>query len=128
MRNPTVSKSLTRSDRHRFKVRKWDPEESPKPEPPQCTPVETHAVGRLAPALHPRRPTVEEFSSHTPEKLELIDGHIPGEENLLLLVLTSMGLRRAAQLVGPKLWRSAAAPVRWTIAGPATGGRRKRKL
>jgi hypothetical protein len=70
------------------------------------------------PALHARKPTVEEFSAYTPEKLELIDGHVPGEEDLLLLLLTSIGLRRAAEVVGAKLWRSAAAPRRWATGRP----------
>jgi hypothetical protein len=100
-------------DRHRFKVKNWDPKEWRKPETVAPAPAEGEAQERLQPALHPRRPTAEEFSSHTPEKLELIDGHVPGEENLALLLLTSMGLRRAAQIVGPKVWRSAAAPLRW---------------
>ena len=39
-------------------------------------------------------------------------------EDLLLLLLTSIGLRRAAEVVGPKLWRSAAAPERWTTGRP----------
>jgi hypothetical protein len=102
-------------DRHRFKVKKWDPEELRKQEPVAPTPPEAEGSKRLQPSLHPRRPTPEEFSSHTPEKLELIDGHVPGEEDLALLLLTTIGLRRAAQLVGPKLWRSAAAPIRWPV-------------
>ena len=31
------------------------------------------------------------------------------------MLLTSIGLRRAAHVVGPKLWRSAAAPARWNL-------------
>ena len=100
-------------DRGRFKVKTWYPEQSPKPDSPAAVSTEGKAEGRLLPTLHPRRPTVEEFSAYTPEKLELIDGHVPGEEDLLLLLLTSIGLRRAARVVGPKLWRSAAAPARW---------------
>jgi hypothetical protein len=98
-------------NRERFKVKTW--EELPKACGPAAAPPEGEPTGRLVPALHPRRPTVEEFSSYTPEKLELIDGHVPGEEDLLLLLLTSIGLRRAAEIVGPMLWRSAAAPRRW---------------
>ena len=90
-------------------------------------PAEGEAQERLRPALNARRPTPEEFSSHTPEKLELIDGHIPGEEDLVLLLLTSMGLRRAAQLVGPKLWRSAAAPLRWPALRARPRPKAKRK-
>jgi hypothetical protein len=114
-------------DRHRFKVRRWNPEEWRKPETVAPEPAEGEVQEHLQPALHPRRPTPEEFSSYTPEKLELIDGHVPGEENLVLLLLTSMGLRRAAQLVGPKVWRSAAAPIRWPAlrARPRPKGKRK---
>ena len=101
-------------DRGRFKVKAWDPEQSPKPDLPAAVSAEREAGGRLVPALHPRRPTVEEFSAYTPEKLELVDGHVPGEEDLLLLLLTSIGLRRAAHVVGPTLWRGAAAPARWS--------------
>lgn len=99
-------------DRGRFKVKGWHPEQAPKPDSPAAVSAEGETAGRLLPALDPRRPTVEEFSAYTPEKLELIDGHVPGEEDLLLLLLTSIGLRRAARVVGPKLWRSAAAPAR----------------
>jgi len=113
-------------DRQRFKVKKWDPEEWWRKEP-AAAPAEGEVPKRLQPALHPRRPTPEEFSSHTPEKLELIDGHVPGEENLVLLLLTSMGLRRAAQLVGPKLWRSAAAPIRWPVLRARLRPKGKRK-
>jgi hypothetical protein len=114
-------------DRHRFKVRKWDPEEWRKQEPVAPAPPESEGQKRLQPALRPRRPTPEEFTLHTPEKLELIDSHVPGEENLLLLLLTTMGLRRAAQLVGPKLWRSAAAPIRWPVSRARPRPKRKRR-
>jgi len=105
-------------DRGRFKVKTWDPEERPKEGGPAAAPPEGESAGRLVPAFQARRPTVEEFSAYTPEKLELIDGHLPGEEDLLLLLLTSIGLRRAAEVVGPKLWRSAAAPGRWATGRP----------
>jgi hypothetical protein len=114
-------------DRHRFKMRRRDPAEWRKPETATPKPAEGEAPERLQPALNARRPTPEEFSSHTPEKLELIDGHIPGEENLVLLLLTSMGLRRAAQLVGPKVWRSAAAPLRWPALRARSRPKAKRK-
>jgi hypothetical protein len=115
-------------DRRRFKVKKWDPEEWRRKEPAVApAPAEGEVPKRLQPALHPRRPTPEEFSSHTPEKLELIDGHVPGEEDLVLLLLTSMGLRRAARLVGLKLWRSAAAPIRWPVLRPRLRPTRKRR-
>jgi hypothetical protein len=44
----------------------------------------------------------------TPEKLELIDGGIPGAEDLVLLLLTQLGLRATAQLIGVAAWRAAA--------------------
>ena len=110
-----VTRVRRNRERHRFKVKKWDPEEWRAPEAP--APGEP-PEGRLQPALHARRPTADEFSRHTPEKLELIDGHIPGEEDLLLLLLTSVGLRRAARLVGPELWRRAATPFRSTVLRP----------
>jgi hypothetical protein len=74
---------------------------------------------------HPRRPTGEEFASHAPEKLELLDGHVPGEEDLVLLLLTTMGLRRAAHLVGPKIWRSVVVPMRWPAARARPRPRRR---
>jgi hypothetical protein len=49
--------------------------------------------------------TVEEFTAHAPEKLELVDGRIHGDKGLLLLILTSLGLRRAAALVGHETWK-----------------------
>jgi hypothetical protein len=61
----------------------------------------------LIPAMSGRRLTVKEFAANTPEKLELVDGEIPGSEELLLLLLTSFGLRRAALLVGPDRWKKA---------------------
>jgi hypothetical protein len=42
-----------------------------------------------------------------PRKLELVDGHIPGEQSLVLFLLTTMGLRRVASLVGRDAWVSA---------------------
>lgn len=116
-------------DRRRFKVREWNPSESGE-RTPAYLPVGEETAGRLAPGLHPRRPTAQEFSDHTPEKLELIDGEIPGGEKLLLLLLTSLGLRRAAGLVGdPKRWRAAAAPVRvrGMVAGRKRTTRKRRK-
>jgi hypothetical protein len=51
--------------------------------------------------------TADEFAAFTPEKLELIDGRIPGGEKLVLLLLTSLGLRRVAALVGREAWSRA---------------------
>jgi hypothetical protein len=113
-------------DRGRFKVNTRDPEQLPKPEALTGVSPDEGAGARLKPALHPRKPTVEEFCAYTPEKLELLDGHLPGEEDLLLLLLTSIGLRRAARVVGPKLWRSAAAPERWAVGRAKAGAARGR--
>jgi hypothetical protein len=104
-------------------VKTWDPEDLPKGSAPAAATPGGESASRLVPALHARVPTVEEFSAYTPEKLELIDGHVPGEEDLLLLLLTSIGLRRAAEVVGPRLWRGAAAPERWA----ASGGKARRR-
>ena len=114
-------------DRRRFKVKAWDPEELRKPVAPAAMPAGGESAGRLVPTLYPRRPTVEEFSAYTPEKLELIDGHVPGEEDLLLLLLTSIGLRRAAEVVGPRLWRSAGVPERWAAGRGKRRGRSRAK-
>jgi len=59
------------------------------------------------PSLAGRRLTADEFMAHVPEKLELVDGHIPDEEPLLLLLLASVGLHRAAELVGRETWARA---------------------
>jgi hypothetical protein len=72
---------------------------------------------RHEPALTPARPeplvpdamgrpiTAEELLAHAPSKLELVDGRIPGDKGLLLLILTSLGVRRAAALVGHEAWK-----------------------
>ncbi len=59
------------------------------------------------PAPWGRRLTIDEFVANSPEKLELIDGRIPGAEKLVLLLLTSLGLRRAVNLVGRDRWKQA---------------------
>ena len=61
----------------------------------------------LAPGLEGRRLTEEEFLANMPEKLELLDGHVPGEEDLLVALLVSVGLRRAGELVGSSQWYGA---------------------
>jgi hypothetical protein len=43
----------------------------------------------------------------TPEKLELVDGHIAGEQKLMIFLLTTMGLARVAALVGRESWLAA---------------------
>jgi hypothetical protein len=52
------------------------------------------------------RTPVEEFRWAVPEKLELVDGHIPGEERLVMFLLATMGLRRVSALVGRHAWAS----------------------
>ncbi len=64
----------------------------------------------LKPGNRARPLTVEEFHLHTPEKLELLRGDVPGAEQLLLLLLTNVGLDRAATLVGHETWRRAIEP------------------
>lgn len=122
-----VTRVRRSKDRHRYKVKRWEPEEQPAAQVSAAAPTDAPSEPRLEPALYPRRPTAEEFSAHTPERLELLDGHVPGEEKLLLLLLTTIGLRRAARLVGPKLWRSAAAPIRLPVIRPRARTGRKRK-
>ena len=85
------------------------------PEPP----AREKEAGRGTP--HPdvmgRRLTAREFSSHAPEKLELLAGEVPGGKGLLLLLLTIFGLRRTAALVGYDLWRRALPDVSATEGG-----------
>lgn len=54
--------------------------------------------------------TVEEFAAYTPRKLELSGGRVPGDEELVLLLLTSLGLRRVPDMVGHEVWRRAVEP------------------
>lgn len=72
---------------------------------------------RMRPAIDGRPLTPDEFVAGTPEKLELVDGGIPDGEQLLLLLLTQMGLRRAAHLVGHERWRAALVVSQWTTGG-----------
>ena len=58
----------------------------------------------LVPDVLGRPLTLEEFAAHSPEKLELVNGRIAGDKGLLLLILTSLGVRRAAALVGYGVW------------------------
>jgi len=64
------------------------------------------AEGRPTPApdVMGRPLTVEEFAAYAPQKLELAAGRIPGGEKLVMLLLTSLGLRRVAALVGRDVW------------------------
>jgi hypothetical protein len=72
---------------------------------------ETGMPPGLIPAAWGRRLTLEEYTANTPEQIELIDGEIPGTDKLLLLLLTSVGLRRAVTLVGADRWRKALVEV-----------------
>lgn len=58
----------------------------------------------LMPGVHGRLLTADEFMTYAPSKLELIDGNIPGGEGLLRLLLMNQGLRRAALMVGRRVW------------------------
>jgi hypothetical protein len=60
---------------------------------------------RLQPGAMGRPITAEELVAHAPSRLELLGGRIPGEKGLLLLILTSLGVRRAAALVGYEVWK-----------------------
>ena len=77
-----------------------------------CDPIQVPSPAadmqdRLMPDEWGRRLKVDEYISNSPEKLELIDGAIPGTDELLLLLLTGVGLRRAVRLVGADRWRKA---------------------
>ena len=78
-------------------------------EAPSIAPPVAGAEEELAPSVWGRLLTVEEYHACTPEKLELIRGEIPGAEKLLVLLLTQVGLRRAAALVGLESWKKALA-------------------
>jgi hypothetical protein len=77
-------------------------------EPATAPPPISGANGQPpTPQVMGRPITVDEFAAFTPEKLELIDGRIPGGEKLVMLLLTSLGLHRVAALVGRETWISA---------------------
>jgi hypothetical protein len=63
---------------------------------------------RLSPDVLGRPLTAEDLLVHAPAKLELKEGRIAGDKGLLLLILTSLGVRRAAVLVGYDVWKKAA--------------------
>ncbi len=69
--------------------------------------LEAPARGAMVPERMGRPASREEFRSSVPEKPKLVDGHIPGEEKLVLFLLTTMGLGRVAALVGRESWRAA---------------------
>jgi len=61
----------------------------------------------MIPEAMGRPASPEEFWAAIPQKLELVGGHIPGEEKLVMILLSTMGLRRVAALVGRKAWMRA---------------------
>jgi hypothetical protein len=69
--------------------------------------------GALVPRAGPRRIAAKEFARYTPDKLELVNGRIVGDERLLLLILSSVGLRHAIELLGPETWQDALWLVKW---------------
>lgn len=88
-------------------IRRSDERSAPAAYKPAATAPTPVAPAGLTPEAWGRRLTVDEFAANVPDKLELIDGGIPGSDELLLLLLTSLGLRRAAMLVGPDRWKQA---------------------
>jgi hypothetical protein len=63
--------------------------------------------GSMTPERLGRPASRKEFLSSIPRKLELVEGHIPGEQKLVLFLLTTMGLERVAALVGRERWLAA---------------------
>jgi len=70
-------------------------------------PLDASARGAMLPERMGRPASPEEFRSAIPEKLELVDGHIPGEQKLVIFLLTTMGLARVAALAGREGWLAA---------------------
>jgi hypothetical protein len=59
------------------------------------------------PGLEGRRLTDSEFAAQAPASLELREGSVVGGADLLRLLLTNLGLRRAMLIVGRKAWEEA---------------------
>ena len=76
-------------------------------DPPEILPPGPSTVTALVPETMGRPATTEEFLASVPRKLELVDGHIPGEQKLVMFLLTTMGLGRVAALVGRDRWLAA---------------------
>lgn len=57
--------------------------------------------------LDGRALSLVDLAALAPEKIELVDGRIAGGAGLLTLLLTNIGLRRTARMVGRDLWRQA---------------------
>lgn len=86
-------------------ARRWDEEGELVTEELPASPPAPAAPQGVVPEAWGRLLTVDDFHGYAPEKLELIRGEIPGGEKLLLLLLTQLGLRRAALLVGQERWK-----------------------
>jgi hypothetical protein len=72
---------------------------------PRWESVQTPPPRRLQPDVMGRPITAEELALHAPRALELAEGRIAGDKGLLLLILTGLGVRRAAALLGYEVWR-----------------------
>ena len=70
-------------------------------------PLDASARGAMVPERMGRAASPDEFRSSIPRQLELVDGHIPGEQKLVMFLLTTMGLARVAALVGRESWLAA---------------------
>lgn len=101
-------------------------EGDPAMETPESFPTGT--PGPPSPDKWGRPLTADELFAFTPRRIELVDGRIPGDEKLALLLLTSLGLRRVAAMVGFDRWRSALPESDvWPADASDYDGRRTRK-
>ena len=76
-------------------------------DPPDVFRARSAAGSQVTPEAMGRPGSADEFLAAVPRKLELVDGHVPGEQKLVLFLLRTMGLRRVASLVGREAWLSA---------------------
>jgi hypothetical protein len=76
-------------------------------DPPEVFRAGSAPGDEIVPEAMGRPGSAEEFLAAVPRKLELVDGHIPGEQKLVLFPLTTMGLERVAALVGRDRWLAA---------------------
>jgi hypothetical protein len=76
-------------------------------DPPEVFRAGSVAGDEIVPEAMGRPGSVEEFLGAVPRKLELVGGHILGEEKLVLFLLRTMGLERVAALVGRDRWLAA---------------------
>jgi hypothetical protein len=74
---------------------------------PAVPALDASARAAMIPKRMGRPASPEEFRSSIPEKLELVDGHVPGEQKLVMFLLTTIGLSRVAALVGREGWLAA---------------------